>query len=55
MFVKLINKNEMHERNSKYIALKRLKKTLMVKLKEGFHGRMIVADNFLILGSVDLD
>jgi phosphatidylserine/phosphatidylglycerophosphate/cardiolipin synthase-like enzyme len=27
----------------------------MVKLKEGFHGRMIVADNFLILGSVDLD
>jgi PLD-like domain len=50
-----LDKKEMHGKNGKYLALTRLKKILNVKLKEGFHGRMIVADNYLIVGSVDLD
>lgn len=28
---------------------------VQIRLKEGFHGRMVIADNLLLVGSMDLD
>jgi hypothetical protein len=44
-----------NSRDRKGIAINELSKKVQIKLKSDFHGRMIIADDTLLVGSLDLD